>query len=41
MCLCVAVCAPAGLTNADQRITEDVEKFAHTASELISHTFKP
>ncbi|KAL4857317.1 ABC transporter D family member 2 [Chlorella vulgaris] len=30
-----------GLTNADQRITEDVEKFAHTASELISHTFKP
>ncbi|KAK9815509.1 hypothetical protein WJX72_004862 [[Myrmecia] bisecta] len=30
-----------GLTNADQRITEDVEKFAFTISELYSYTFKP
>ena len=35
-------CLPAaGLTNADQRITEDVERFAHTVSELYSYTFKP
>ena len=31
----------AGLTNADQRITEDVEKFAFCISELYSYTFKP
>ncbi|KAL0051485.1 hypothetical protein WJX82_008361 [Trebouxia sp. C0006] len=30
-----------GLTNADQRITEDVEKFAYNISELYSYTFKP
>lgn len=30
-----------GLTHADQRITEDVEKFAFSISELYSHTFKP
>ncbi|PRW57208.1 ABC transporter D family [Chlorella sorokiniana] len=30
-----------GLTHADQRITEDVERFAHTVSELYSYTFKP
>lgn len=30
-----------GLTHADQRITEDVEKFAASISELYSHTFKP
>eukprot|EP00899_Mesostigma_viride_P011608 jgi/Mesvir1/20448/Mv12345-RA.1 len=30
-----------GLSNADQRITEDVEKFASTISELFSYTFKP
>ncbi len=30
-----------GLTNADQRITEDVERFSHTISELYSYTFKP
>jgi len=30
----------AGLNNADQRITEDVEKFAFTVSELYSYTFK-
>lgn len=29
-----------GLTNADQRITEDVEKFAASISELYAHTFK-
>ena len=29
-----------GLTNADQRITEDVEKFAYNISELYSYTFK-
>ena len=29
-----------GLTNADQRITEDVEKFAYNVSELYSYTFK-
>lgn len=29
-----------GLSGADQRITEDVEKFAYAASELYSHTFK-
>lgn len=29
-----------GLKNADQRITEDVEKFAFTVSELYSYTFK-
>lgn len=32
---------PAGLTHADQRITEDVEKFAYSISELYGHTFKP
>lgn len=31
----------AGLTNADQRITEDVEKFAFTVADLFSYTFKP
>ena len=30
----------AGLNNADQRITEDVEKFAFAISELYSYTFK-
>lgn len=30
-----------GLTSADQRLTEDVEKFAHAISELYSYTFKP
>lgn len=30
-----------GLTHADQRITEDVEKFSFAISELYSHTFKP
>lgn len=30
-----------GLTNADQRITEDVEKFAFSITELYSYTFKP
>jgi hypothetical protein len=30
-----------GLTNADQRMTEDVEKFAFSISELYSYTFKP
>ncbi|PNW72668.1 hypothetical protein CHLRE_15g637761v5 [Chlamydomonas reinhardtii] len=30
-----------GLTHADQRITEDVEKFAASISELYAHTFKP
>ncbi|KAL4452337.1 hypothetical protein ABPG75_007999 [Micractinium tetrahymenae] len=30
-----------GLTHADQRITEDVERFSHTISELYSYTFKP
>lgn len=34
-------CPVAGLTAADQRITEDVEKFAGTAAELYSYTFKP
>lgn len=29
------------MTNADQRLTEDVEKFSYAASELYSHTFKP
>lgn len=38
----VSTCASLpGLTHADQRITEDVEKFAHTVSELYSYTFKP
>ena len=32
---------PPGLTAADQRITEDVEKFAFAISELYSYTFKP
>ncbi len=32
---------PAGLTNADQRITEDVEKFAFAIADLYSYTFKP
>ena len=30
-----------GLTSADQRLTEDVEKFSHSISELYSYTFKP
>eukprot|EP00271_Cylindrocystis_brebissonii_P004309 TRINITY_DN15947_c0_g1_i1.p1 TRINITY_DN15947_c0_g1~~TRINITY_DN15947_c0_g1_i1.p1 ORF type:complete len:753 (+),score=122.92 TRINITY_DN15947_c0_g1_i1:336-2594(+) len=30
-----------GLSNADQRITEDVEKFSAAISELFSYTFKP
>ena len=30
----------AGLNNADQRITEDVEKFAFSISELYGYTFK-
>jgi len=30
-----------GLTSADQRLTEDIEKFAHSVSELYSYTFKP
>lgn len=30
----------AGLNNADQRITEDVEKFSFAISELYSHTLK-
>lgn len=30
-----------GLTGADQRITEDVEKFSYAISELYSYTFKP
>lgn len=30
-----------GLTGADQRITEDVEKFCGCVSELYSYTFKP
>ncbi|GBG59996.1 hypothetical protein CBR_g326 [Chara braunii] len=30
-----------GLSNADQRITEDVEKFSFAVSELFSYTFKP
>ncbi|GFR51705.1 hypothetical protein Agub_g14150 [Astrephomene gubernaculifera] len=30
-----------GLTHADQRITEDVEKFAASISDLYAHTFKP
>lgn len=29
-----------GLTHADQRITEDVEKFCYSISELYAHTFK-
>ena len=28
------------MNNADQRLTEDVEKFAFTISELYSYTFK-
>mmetsp|Transcript_1337 Transcript_1337/g.3997 ORF Transcript_1337/g.3997 Transcript_1337/m.3997 type:complete len:758 (-) Transcript_1337:479-2752(-) len=30
-----------GLTNADQRITEDVEKFSFAIADLFSYTFKP
>ena len=30
-----------GMTSADQRITEDVDKFCFSISELYSHTFKP
>lgn len=30
-----------GLSNADQRIAEDVERFASSISELFSYTFKP
>ena len=33
--------ACAGLTNADQRITEDVEKFCFAVADLYSYTFKP
>ena len=33
--------AHAGLTNADQRITEDVEKFCFAVADLYSYTFKP
>ncbi len=33
--------AYAGLTNADQRITEDVEKFCFAVADLYSYTFKP
>ena len=29
------------MTNADQRITEDVEKFSFAIAELYSYTFKP
>lgn len=31
----------AGLTHADQRITEDVEKFCFAVADLYSYTFKP
>ena len=34
-------CAHAGLTHADQRITEDVEKFCFAVADLYSYTFKP
>lgn len=30
-----------GLSNADQRIAEDVDRFASAVSELFSYTFKP
>lgn len=30
-----------GMTSADQRITEDLEKFCFSISDLYSHTFKP
>jgi len=30
-----------GMVNPDQRITEDVEKFCFSVSDLYSHTFKP
>lgn len=30
-----------GLSHADQRITDDVEKFCETTAELYSYTFKP
>ncbi|KAG1675038.1 hypothetical protein FOA52_002695 [Chlamydomonas sp. UWO 241] len=30
-----------GMSSADQHITEDVEKFCSSASDLYSHTFKP
>lgn len=36
-----AACALGGLTHADQRITEDVEKFSAAVAELYSYTFKP
>ena len=38
---CPRAPAAAGLTGADQRITEDVERFSHAISELYSYTFKP
>ena len=36
-----AACALGGLTHADQRLTEDVEKFTAAVAELYSYTFKP
>ena len=38
---CTLMTRVAGLTNADQRITEDVEKFAFSIADLYSYTFKP
>ena len=29
------------MTSADQRITEDVDKFCFSIGDLYSHTFKP
>ena len=40
-CVLMTQVRTAGMTNADQRITEDVEKFAFCISELYSYTFKP
>lgn len=36
-----AACTLGGLTHADQRITEDVEKFSFAIADLFSYTFKP
>lgn len=36
-----AACALGGMEHADQRLTEDVEKFCETLSELYSRTLKP